>query len=179
MSPRPAVFLDRDGTLIPDSGFVRDTDRVTLLPGAAAAVARLNAAGFPIIVVTNQSGIARGLLTEAAYAAVAARVGQLLGAAGARLTATYHCPHHPDVTGPCACRKPGVLLYQRAAEEHDLDLTRSWWIGDRMRDVVPAKSFGGPGILLGTGGKTMEEATAAGFKVAEDLAAAVELILPH
>jgi D-glycero-D-manno-heptose 1,7-bisphosphate phosphatase len=178
VSPRPAVFLDRDGTVIPDTGFVRDTEGVSLLPGAAAAVARLNAAGFPVIVVTNQSGIARGLLTEAAYAAVAARVEQLLGAEGARLTATYHCPHHPDVTGPCACRKPGVLLYHRAAEEHDVDLTRSWWIGDRMRDVVPARAFGGRGILLGTGGDTMEEATAAGFQIALDLAAAVELILP-
>lgn len=156
MSGRPAVFLDRDGTLIADTGFVRDPDQVRLLPGVAQAVARLNAAGLPVIVVTNQSGIARGMLTEATYRAVADRVSALLGAEGAHLTATYHCPHYPGISGPCACRKPGTLLYERAAEEHGLDLKRSWWIGDRERDILPARAFGGTGILLQPGGADLE-----------------------
>jgi histidinol-phosphate phosphatase family protein len=149
VSARGAVFLDRDGTIIEDTGYIADPAAVRLLPGAAPAIARLNRAGRSAIVVTNQSGIARGLLDEAAYAAVARRLQALLAADGARLDADYHCPHHPDFTGPCECRKPGPLLYQRAAADHELDLAASWWVGDRMRDVLPAERFGGHGLLLG------------------------------
>jgi histidinol-phosphate phosphatase family protein len=120
VSARAAVFLDRDGTIIEDTGYVADPAAVRLLPGAAAAIARLNRAGLPAIVVTNQSGIARGLLDEAAYAAVARRLESLLGAEGARLDGDYYCPHHPDFTGPCECRKPGALLYCQAAAAHGL-----------------------------------------------------------
>ena len=108
MTARRAVFLDRDGTIIEDTGFVADPAEVRLLPGAASAIARLNRAGIPAIVVTNQSGIARGLLDEAGYSAVARRLDALLDAAGARLDADYHCPHHPDFGGTCECRKPGA-----------------------------------------------------------------------
>lgn len=151
MSPRPAVFLDRDGTLIEDRHYLRDPDQVRLLPGAADAVRRLNAAAIPAVVVTNQSGIARGLLTEADYAATARRLDELLAATGARLDGHYHCPHLPDVTGPCDCRKPGPLLYERAARDLDLDLAASWWVGDRERDLGAADRFGGRAILLLTG----------------------------
>jgi D-glycero-D-manno-heptose 1,7-bisphosphate phosphatase len=169
-SGRPAVFLDRDGTIIEDVGYLRDPDRVRLLPGAAEAIGRLNSAGLAAVVVTNQSGIARGLLDEPGYEATRARLDRLLADHGARLDAHYHCPHHPDVGGPCDCRKPGVLLYRRAARELGLDLAASWWVGDRPRDVEPATALGGRGILVGHTG-------AADFPLAADLAEAVSRIL--
>jgi D-glycero-D-manno-heptose 1,7-bisphosphate phosphatase len=145
---RAAVFLDRDGTIIHDAEYLRDASDVELLPGAAGAIARLNAEGLPVIVVTNQSGIARGLLTHDDYAAVQARLDELLAAVGARIDASYACPHHPEFTGACDCRKPATLLYRQAAAEHGIDVTRSTFVGDRWRDVAPALALGGRGILI-------------------------------
>ena len=145
---RGAVFLDRDGTIIRDAHYLASVDQVELLPGAAPAIRRLNVAGIPVVVVTNQSGIARGMFTEADFDAVTQRLGDLLRAERASVDATYVCPHHPDFTGPCACRKPGTLLYRRAATDLDLDLAASWYIGDRLRDVSPARALGGAGILV-------------------------------
>lgn len=176
---RPAVFLDRDGTLVNDPGFQRDPSTVELLPGAAAAVGRLNAAGFLAIVVTNQSGIARGLIQPVEYTAVEQAIAARFAAEGARLDATYHCPHYPEVGGPCACRKPGTLLYRRAAEEWPLDLTASWGVGDRVSDLAPVAALGGRGLLVRTGAGRKHEAAAlaAGFPVVADLSAAVDQIL--
>ena len=140
---RPAAFLDRDGTLIEDAVYLADPDRVRLLPGAVAAVRALNERGVLTIVVTNQSGIAQGLLTEAQYEATRDRLVKLMHDAGARIDATFHCPHYPSVNGPCECRKPGTLLYRRAAEEFDIDLAASLYVGDRDRDVAPGLSFDG------------------------------------
>lgn len=154
---RPAAFLDRDGTIIHDAEYLADPSRIQLLRGAAAAIAELNAAGYPVIVVTNQSGIARGLLTEDDYERVRVRLDERLAASGARIDATMMCPHHPDFTGPCACRKPGVELYERAAAAHGLDLARSVYVGDRWRDVAPAVHFGGRGFLLRTGAATNDD----------------------
>jgi D-glycero-D-manno-heptose 1,7-bisphosphate phosphatase len=179
VSAARAVFLDRDGTLIEDSGYVRDPGAMQLLPGAAEAVALLNRAEWLPIVVTNQSGIARGWLTQAEYFATERRLEELLAAAGGRIAAQYHCPHLPAVTGECECRKPGPLLYKQAADRFGLDLSASYWIGDRLRDIEGAKRFGGRGILVLTG-EGREEATAAegaGWAVAADLAAAVRQIL--
>ena len=145
---RPAVFLDRDGTLVRDTDHLRRPDEVELIPGAAEAVAALNAAGIPVAVITNQSGIARGIFTEAEYEAVRARIGELLAARGARIDGTWHCPHLPEISGSCECRKPGVLLYRRAADELGLDPARSAFIGDRWRDVAPAVQLGGRGYLV-------------------------------
>ncbi|HEX7239268.1 MAG TPA: HAD-IIIA family hydrolase, partial [Longimicrobiaceae bacterium] len=103
---RPAVFLDRDGTVIHDAHYLADPEGVRLLPGAAEAVARLNRAGVPVVLVTNQSGIGRGLFSEADFRAVQDRVEALLAAGGARIDAVYHCPHAPDADPPCDCRKP-------------------------------------------------------------------------
>jgi D-glycero-D-manno-heptose 1,7-bisphosphate phosphatase len=167
---RAAVFLDRDGTIIEDVGYLADPDRVRLLPGAAEAISRLNNAGLLAVVVTNQSGIARGLFDEQAYEATRRRLDRLLADRGARLDAQYHCPHHPEVTGPCECRKPGLQLYRRAADELGIDLTASWWVGDRLRDVHPATALGGRGIVLGP-------AASASFLAAPDLAGAVTGIL--
>jgi len=148
MTGRAAAFLDRDGTIIRDTAYVRDPDDVELLPGVAPAIRRLNDRSLPVIVVTNQSGIARGLLTEQDYERVRMRLDKLLAAEGARIDATYHCPHHPDFSGPCNCRKPGLELYLRAAADHGLDLARSFYVGDRMRDVEPTLQLHGQGIFI-------------------------------
>lgn len=145
---RRAVFLDRDGTLIEDVHYLNDPDRISLLSGAADAVRALRDAGWAPIVVTNQSGIARGLVTPAQFEAITTRLDALLAAQGAALDATYHCPHLPELTGPCACRKPGPEMYERAARDHGLDLAASLYVGDRWRDVEPAIHFGGRGFLV-------------------------------
>ena len=177
--PRPAAFLDRDGTIIRDTEYLRDPEQVELLPGAAQAIRRLNDAGWPVIVVTNQSGIARGLLTEQDYERVRMRVDRAIAdAAEAKIDATYHCPHHPDLTGPCDCRKPGVKLYESAAREHDLDLKRSWYVGDRIRDVAPGDQFGGQSVvLLVDSTPDGDRAAAVNRRTAASLAEAVDFIL--
>lgn len=176
---RPAVFLDRDGTIIEDTGYLKDPARIRLLPGAAPAVARINAKGLLAIVVTNQSGIARGLLSEAEYQATERRLDELLAASGAHVDAHYHCPHLPELTGTCECRKPGTLLYRRAADRFNIDLSDSWWVGDRARDVLPAAAMGGRGILVLGDSDDVEMPDTKAHRVApvRDLATAVELIL--
>ena len=149
-APRRAVFLDRDGTIIHDKSYIARPGDVQLIPGAAQAIRQLNDAATPVIIVTNQSGIARGLLTVADYEAVRREMERQLAAAarGARIDASYYCPHHPDFDGPCECRKPGTLMYRQAAAEHALDLAASYYVGDRWRDVAPAVALGGHGILV-------------------------------
>jgi D-glycero-D-manno-heptose 1,7-bisphosphate phosphatase len=178
VSGRGAVFLDRDGTIIEDAGYLRDPAAVRLLPGAARAIQTLNQQKWIVVVVTNQSGIARGLLTQEEYNNTEQRLDQLLTAEGARLDAHYFCPHLPEVNGPCDCRKPGALLYRQAAERFGIDLPRSWWVGDRVRDVFPAKTLGGKGILVltGAGQGEAKAASAEGFMTASDLDAAVEIV---
>lgn len=179
---KSAVFLDRDGTLINDPGYARDPAQVQLLPGVAAAVRHINQAGLLAIVVTNQSGIARGWLTESDYRAVEARVDSLLAADNAHLEAHYFCPHLPEISGPCECRKPGTLLYRQAAERFTIDLAASWWVGDRLRDIQPATAFGGRGILLtqSAAEEEIRQAEAQGFATISHLPEAVErLILPR
>jgi histidinol-phosphate phosphatase family protein len=148
---RPAVFLDRDGTINIDTHYLRRPEDVQLIPGAAEAIARLNAAGIPVIVVSNQSGIGRGLLTRAEYDAASARIDELLALSGARIDATYICPHAPSPDGGaalCECRKPGTLLFRTASAENSIDLPRSTFVGDRWRDVSPALELGARGILV-------------------------------
>jgi D-glycero-D-manno-heptose 1,7-bisphosphate phosphatase len=176
---RPAAFLDRDGTIIVDVDYPSRPEDVRLLPGAAAALRRLNDHGIPAVVVTNQSGIARGLLDEAAYERVRARLDELLAAEGARLDASYHCPHHPDFGGPCDCRKPGAALYARAARELALDPGRSIFVGDRLRDVLPARAFGGRGIMLVGPSTPTDDAVRAEreFETVRSLAEAVDRFL--
>ena len=175
MSGHRAVFLDRDGTIIEDVGYLSDPGRVRLLPGAAEAIRRLNEHRFLAVVVTNQSGIARGLLSESDYEATQDRLDQLLASQGARLDAHYFCPHLPEVNGSCDCRKPGTLLYRQAAASLGIDLAKSWWVGDRLRDVLPGESFGGRGILVG---RTETDPGAERFLHSRDLASAVDLIVP-
>jgi phosphoribosylglycinamide formyltransferase-1 len=140
---KAVVFLDRDGTIIRDEHYLADPDRVVLLDGAAYAIARLREAGLAVVVVTNQSGIARGSITPAQYEAVRARLDSLV-----EIDATYLCPHHPDIDGPCACRKPGLELYQRAIRDLGLEGARVVLIGDKWSDIAAADALGGYGILV-------------------------------
>lgn len=174
-----AVFLDRDGTIVEDPGFLHQPAKVTLLPGAAHAIKQLNDRGFLVVMVTNQSGIARGLYTVEDYAAVQRRLAELLEKQGAHIDADYFCPHHPQFTGPCDCRKPGSKLFQEAQQALDIDFTRSWWVGDRLSDVQPARVLGGHGILVTTGNGNLHQgqARAVGVMVVADLAGAVGEIL--
>jgi D-glycero-D-manno-heptose 1,7-bisphosphate phosphatase len=179
LSGRRAVFLDRDGTIIEDAGYLRDPARIRLLRGAGPAIARLNRSGLATLVVTNQSGIARGLLSLDDYGRTERRLDQLLAEQGARIDAHYFCPHLPELHGPCECRKPGTLLYRQAAERFDIELGRSWWVGDRLRDLLPATELGGRGILVltGPGEPEASDAAARGFLQVADLPTAVEVIL--
>ncbi len=176
---RGAVFLDRDGTIIVDTGFVRDPATVALVPGAAAAIARLNRAGVPVIIVSNQSGIGRGIFSAEEYERVRARMEALLAAEGAQVDGTYICPHAPDADPPCECRKPATLLFTRAAGEHRLDLTRSWLIGDRLRNVAPAAALGARALLVPTWQTPAAEVvrSAAVARIATTLGEAVDRIL--
>lgn len=157
----PALFLDRDGTIIHDEHYIATPQQVALIPGVAAAIRRANEAGVLVVVVTNQSGIARGLLTTEDYERVHRRMSELLAAEGAHVDAAYFCPHHPEFNGPCSCRKPGTLLFQQAATAHGIDLSRSAFIGDHWRDALPALSFGGRGILVPTHDTRPDELEAA------------------
>jgi D-glycero-D-manno-heptose 1,7-bisphosphate phosphatase len=148
---RPAAFLDRDGVLNIDHGYAHRIDQLDWIDGAPEAVRLLNEAGFTVIVVTNQSGIARGLYGEADVHAFHAHMQETLQAQGAHIDAFYHCPHHPDgdVAGfaiNCDCRKPGIGMLQQAAREWRLDLTRSFLIGDRDGDMEAAAAFNIRGI---------------------------------
>ena len=145
---RRAAFLDRDGTLIVDADFLARPEGVQLIPGATDAVRRLNEAGVLVVVITNQSGIARGLLTEDEYLRVEERVRLEFADAGARIDATYHCPHHPAITGQCDCRKPALGMYLQARDEHGLDTRSSLFVGDRWRDVGPGIELGGRAFLV-------------------------------
>ena len=171
-----AALLDRDGTIIVDHHYLNDPANVELLPGAAEAIRRLAAAGIPSIVCTNQSGIARGTISLEQYRAVRRRLEELLAIEGATLLDTFSCPHHPDSTGPCACRKPATGLYERAAALHRLDLARCLYAGDRYRDVAACTVFGGRGLFVESRVSLPDDrarAVAEGMSVAPSLLAGI------
>ncbi len=152
----PAVFVDRDGTLIEDVGYLRTVRDLRLFPWTVDAVRALNNAGFPVVVISNQSGVARGILTEETVDELHRHLSSRLEAGGARVDAYYYCPHHPDGSVAaykvrCECRKPGRALIERAAVDLGLDLARSFVVGDRWVDVGAARAVGGRGILVRTG----------------------------
>lgn len=175
---RPALFVDRDGTVIREREYLADPAGVELLPGAAEGLAAFLDAGYAVLIVTNQSGIARGYYGEEAYLAVQAEVERRLAAQGVPVLASYHCPHHPDHTGPCPCRKPAPGLFLRAAEEHGLDLARSVFVGDRLRDVEPGLELGGTAILVQSGyGRREANDAPAAVRIARDLEDAARQVL--
>jgi len=178
---KPAAFLDRDGTLIEDTGFVRHVTDVKLLPTAAEAVRRLNEAGWVVIVVSNQSGVARGLLTEDDVAATNKRMMELLKKERAHVDAVYYCPHLPEgkvseYAMVCDCRKPRPGMLLRAAEEHDIDLANSVTIGDAPRDVEAGLAAGTRAVLL-TESPTRADQAPDACGMAVDLLSAVADIL--
>lgn len=183
MTMRPAIFLDRDDTLIEDMGYSADPERVRLKPGAARALTRLHDAGYALVVVTNQSGVARGYFTEEQLAVAHRRMKELLKAESAALDGIYHCPYLP---GPDAVveayrqeselRKPHPGMLTRAARELSLDLPASWMIGDAPRDVEAGRAAGCRTILLGDAASV--RGPAADF-TAPTLPEAVDMILSN
>jgi histidinol-phosphate phosphatase family protein len=156
---QPAVFLDKDGTLIDDVPYNTDPARIHLAAGCAAGLRSLCAAGYPLLVVSNQSGVARGYFPEAALAGVERRLRELLEELGVPLAGFYFCPHHPDGHVPayarrCACRKPRPGLLLRAAHAHGLDLAHSWLIGDILDDIEAGRRAGCRTILIDNGNET-------------------------
>ena len=151
-----AVFLDRDGTLNEEVGYVNHLDRFILLPKVGEAIRLLNQHGLKTVVITNQSGVARGYFEESLIHQVHERMKDLLRKEGAHLDGIYYCPHHPDVGKPpyrqkCRCRKPDTGLVDRAVKELDIDCSGSYGIGDRGMDIEFAHRVGAKGILVLTG----------------------------
>ena len=185
---RPAVLLDRDGTINEQMGYVNHLSRFHLLPGAARAIRGLNEAGLAVVVVTNQSGLARGYFPESLLEAVHAEMYRLLAQEGARLDGLYVCPHHPEAREErfrldCDCRKPRPGLLERAAAELGLDLGRSYMVGDRWSDLRCGAAVGATTVLVLTGyGRGDAAYVGPGQSVqpdhvAEDLEAAARWIL--
>ena len=203
-----AVFLDRDGTVSVEMGYIHEADLplYALNPGAAEGMKKLQDAGYKLILVTNQSGVARGYYPESQVAAVHARLEHLLSRQGVRLSGIYYCPHHPDPKGPndtgdtdtkgrtssseprwdlaldCDCRKPRPGMGLRAAKEHGLDLSQCWMVGDKSADLGFAAGLGVRAVLVetGYGMATLEKLQARGQApehAAKDLSGAADIIL--
>jgi D-glycero-D-manno-heptose 1,7-bisphosphate phosphatase len=190
-SPEPrvferAVFLDRDGTIIEELGYLDRPERVELFPWTIDAVRVLNRAGVAVVLVSNQSGVARGFFSEDVVDAVHQRMADLLAEGGARIDAYYYCPHHPDgkvreYAQKCDCRKPGRGLVDRAVEELGIDPARSFVVGDRWLDVALGRAVGAQSVLVRTGYGASEEhkrpADLAADAVVDNLIAASSWIL--
>ncbi len=166
---RRAVFLDRDGTIIEDDGYISDVGRIRLFPWSAEAINRLRAAGFLIIVVTNQAGVARGYFAEPFLAEAHRHLDALLAPQGARIDAYYYCPHHPEgvlaaYRRICDCRKPAPGMIEKAAADHDIDVAESFVVGDKWLDIELAQRAGAAGVLVRTGyGQSAEAERPAGI----------------
>jgi D-glycero-D-manno-heptose 1,7-bisphosphate phosphatase len=182
------VFLDRDGTINEQMGYVNHIERFVLLPRVGEAIRLLNQHQFKAVVVTNQSGVARGYFPETLVQQVHQKMQDLLRSAGAHLDGIYYCPHHPDAGSPpyrqrCRCRKPGPGMIEEAVKDLDLDAAQGYIIGDRGNDIEFGHQFGARGILVLTGyGKGEWEYLRARWKVqpdhvAQDLYEAVQWIL--
>lgn len=175
--PSPAVFLDRDGTLMRDVEYCGDPARVAVFPGAAQALERLRARGYRLVMISNQSGIGRGYFTEDDFLRVQAELYRQLGHAG-RLDGAYHCPERPE--GASDRRKPGHGMFREAAADLGLDLGRSWMVGDSRADVDAGRRAGLAGTVFVLTGKAPEEHRACSpDAVVPDLSAAADRILEY
>ncbi|MDZ4164700.1 MAG: D-glycero-beta-D-manno-heptose 1,7-bisphosphate 7-phosphatase [Smithellaceae bacterium] len=179
----PAVFLDRDGTINEEVGYLDRLDKLKLLPNAPQAIRLINQMGFKTIVVTNQSGVARGLYEETLVDEVHRRINETLKDTGAVIDGFYYCPHHPEegrlpYRKVCSCRKPAAGMLFRAAREFNVDLGKSYMIGDTARDMEAAAAVGVKGILVKTGyGLDNLDGPVAPVYIAEDILAAVQWIM--
>lgn len=180
-----AVFLDRDGTIVVERGYITVPEAVELIDGVAASIARLRAAGWRVFVVTNQGCVAKGMITEEELGVIHFRMVSLLSEGGAQVDGIYYCPHHPEGDLPqyaqeCDCRKPRAGMLERAAGEHGLDLSACIMVGDTMRDVEAAHAAGARAVLVrtGHGEQTLAANEEHGAEhVARDLPSAVAWIL--
>jgi len=145
----PAVFVDRDGTIAKDVHYCRRVEDFQLLPTVPEAIKRLNDNGFKVVVITNQSGIARGYFTQETLAAIHQNMKDVLAQHGAKVDAIYYCPHHPD--DACDCRKPGTALFRKAAEDLGIDFKASYVVGDMQMDIDAGKALGCRTVLVTTG----------------------------
>jgi D-glycero-D-manno-heptose 1,7-bisphosphate phosphatase len=179
---RPAAFIDRDGVLNEERAFVHRIEDFVFLPGAIEALRQLQAAGYLLVVITNQSGIARGLYSEADYLALTAHMCQRLQAAGIRLDAVEYCPHLADAALEryridCDCRKPKPGMLRRAIDAHDIDPAASFLVGDRLSDIEAGRAAGlGRCVLVRTGCALTDEAVARADAVYDDLLACVRAL---
>lgn len=176
-----AVFLDRDGVLNEDKKYASDPKIAKLLPGVTSAIRRLNETGMAVIVVSNQSGIARGFHTENDTRAFNAELDAQLRATGARVDGWYYCPHLPEGKVPeyakeCECRKPKPGMLLKAADEHSIDLLRAWMVGDKESDVAAGRAVGARTVLVASAG-TMPALVESPTHVVESLEEAVTYIL--
>lgn len=183
---RPAVFLDRDGTLNEDVGYLSELSHLTLFPWAIDAVRLLNQAGYVVAVVTNQGGIGRKMIRPEFVGELHAEIARRLALGGARVDGWYSCPHHPaalvdELRVDCGCRKPKPGMAEQAARDLGIDLARSWVIGDKWLDVQLGHAIGGRSILVRTGWGALEEAVRPAGQaveaIADTLAGAVAYVL--
>ncbi len=180
---RPAIFLDRDGTINVEVNYLKSPDELRLIDGAAEAIKQLHAAGFLVIVITNQSGIARRFFTLDTLDAVHQKLRVELAAHGTDVDGIYVCTHHPDEH--CECRKPRSQLYLQAAREHEIDLSHSLMIGDKDTDLLAAKDLNMPSILVRTGFGADQLARVSAWSdyqplyIADDLGDAVRWLVEH
>jgi D-glycero-D-manno-heptose 1,7-bisphosphate phosphatase len=184
MNKRPAIFLDRDGVIIEEVNYLSHPDQVKLIPGAAKAIQTLNTLGIPVIIVSNQAGVAKGYFPITQIPLVHARLNELLAQEKAHADAIYYCPHHSEGSVPeyaitCKCRKPSPGMLLEAEKNHQLDLSASWIIGDKASDVEAGINAGCKNILVRTGyGDTItSESLPAGTIIKTDLLEAVNFIL--
>ncbi|MCX7887494.1 MAG: D-glycero-beta-D-manno-heptose 1,7-bisphosphate 7-phosphatase, partial [Verrucomicrobiae bacterium] len=177
MKKHRAVFMDRDGVLMEDANYVGELERVVIIPAAYRALKRLQDAGYKLVVVTNQSGVARGFFTLQHVGIVHDYLSEQFAAHGVRIDRYYVCPHHPDDN--CECRKPKPKALYDAAEEFDLDLSRCYMIGDRSSDITAGQNAGVKTILVltGAGRQTLADGSVQPDHVAEDISAAADWIL--
>ena len=185
---RRAIFLDRDGTVCEEVGYVDLLERIRLIEGSAEAIRRANESGFQTVIVTNQAGVARGRLSEDLVGEAHDRLRELLAADGARLDGIYYCPHHPDVGGEryrkcCDCRKPSPGMLRQARDEMGVDLGSSYLVGDSIRDIEAGHQVGATTILVRTGhGQKQLERPSEDWRIrpdhiAKDLSEAIDWIL--
>jgi D-glycero-D-manno-heptose 1,7-bisphosphate phosphatase len=187
MQPRPALFLDRDGVVIEEVDYLSHPGQVVLIRGAAQAIALVNRHAIPVIVATNQAGVARGYFPESNVALVHEHLNQLLAAHGAHIDRYYYCPHHPtegvgSYARACACRKPQPGMLLKAAAQLHLDLEKSWLVGDKLSDLQAGIAAGCQTILVETGygrahSQLLEQHGLKNIRLAKDLAQAVDVCL--
>jgi D,D-heptose 1,7-bisphosphate phosphatase len=184
MNMNKAIFLDKDGTLIEDISYNTDPDKIRLSPGVAEGLKLLQQKGYLLIIVTNQSGIARGYFSEEQFEKAIERLQELLADKGVIIDDIYHCPHHPEGVVPkfqvnCTCRKPYPGLLYQAQQEHTIDLSQSWMIGDILNDVEAGNSAGCKTILLDSGNETewILDPKRLPYKIAADFMEAVQTIM--